>query len=187
MRRTSVLPLAVALAGCLLWLGGCGSKKDTKENREAAAKDYLEACPMKEMADDAARKISVKLPESQREQFVDFVTDKIRLDRLEKANTDTMTKVFTVEEIKALTEFYKSKEGRSIQKKYGDYMAEVFPVILEEVRLAAQGFRRETPDETDVSQDTIAPSDSGQDVRQPSPAPAQTAPAKQSPRLPREE
>lgn len=137
MRRTMSLIAVMMLAATL---AGCGAPEDTKANRKAAAKEYLDAIPIKEMINDAAGKMAVHLPESQREKFISYITDNVNIERIEKMTSEAMVKVFTPEEINALREFQESDVGKSIISKYGDYMGALMPVMLEEVGRAAEAF-----------------------------------------------
>jgi hypothetical protein len=48
----------------------------------------------------------------------------------------SMAKHFTVDELNALADFYGSREGRSAMKKFGAYMADIMPVIEQEMTKA---------------------------------------------------
>jgi hypothetical protein len=63
-------------------------------------------------------------------------------DRWERFMLDVMTKHFTAPELDALARFYGSREGQSIMKKFGPYMADVLPFIREEVGQIAEKSKR---------------------------------------------
>ncbi|MCX5893402.1 MAG: DUF2059 domain-containing protein, partial [Deltaproteobacteria bacterium] len=54
-----------------------------------------------------------------------------------------LVKHFTVTELKAMSAFYGSPEGRAIHKKFGDYMADVMPEVNKEVLAALQKVNQE--------------------------------------------
>ena len=54
-----------------------------------------------------------------------------------------LVKHFTLSELKAMSAFYGSPEGRAIHKKFGDYMADVMPQVNQEVVAALQKVKQE--------------------------------------------
>jgi hypothetical protein len=106
---------------------------DTHGNRLAAAGRYLDAVPMKDMMRDMVTESAKNLPENVRPSFVQFMTKTIRVDVMERTALASMAQHFTVKELNALADFYGSPEGRSAMKKFGAYMADVMPVIQQEM------------------------------------------------------
>lgn len=106
---------------------------DTHGNRLAAARHYLEAVPMKDMMRDMVMESAKNLPENVRPAYVQFMTKAIRVDVMEGAALASMAQHFTVKELNALADFYGSAEGRSAMKKFGAYMADVMPMIQQEM------------------------------------------------------
>ena len=96
---------------------------------------------MDSMMRDAIDKTSENLPEGQREPFMEFMTKYIRLNVLERAAVSSMVRHFTVRELNALADFYGSPEGRSAMKKFGSYMADVMPVIQQEISRAIEQYK----------------------------------------------
>jgi len=68
--------------------------------------------------------------------------------RLTQAMKDSMVKIFTADELKALADFYSSKEGKSAMKKMGTYMAELMPIIQDETRKAVSKLRETSAEKT---------------------------------------
>ncbi len=62
----------------------------------------------------------------------------LRADLLENLARTSMIKHFTADELNALADFYGSKHGASVMKKFGIYMADVLPSIQAEVQRALQ-------------------------------------------------
>lgn len=106
---------------------------DTHGNRLVAARHYLEAVPMKDMMRDMVMESAKNLPEKVRPAYVQFMTKAIRVDVMEGAALASMAQHFTVKELNAIADFYGSAEGRSAMKKFGAYMADVMPVIQQEM------------------------------------------------------
>lgn len=109
---------------------------DTYDNRVAAVKEYLKITPVEKMMKDATLELSKTLPKDSQKEYFNLVMSSIETEKLEKATLDSMTKVFTLAEIKALNKFYSSKEGNSVMRKIGVYMADIMPVIQEELQKA---------------------------------------------------
>ncbi|AHB47512.1 hypothetical protein W911_02370 [Hyphomicrobium nitrativorans NL23] len=99
----------------------------------AAADRLLEVQSPKEMLADIAGKISVSLPPSQRQAYVDAMTEPAFVERFKVAARDALAKNFTVEELDALAEFYQRPVARSAMAKMGDYMASLMPFIQAEL------------------------------------------------------
>jgi hypothetical protein len=116
---------------------------DTPANRLAAAKRYLKAVPPSEMVADTLDRVAGQVPEDRREDFKKALTKVVRSERIEALTLQAVTKHFTVKEINALAAFYGSPEGRSITKKFGDYMADVMPAIQQELAAAMEEIHKE--------------------------------------------
>jgi len=114
---------------------------DTPGNRLAAAERYLEVVPMDEMIADSVKKTSMNLPENQRRAYVNFMMQSVRVDVFGRAAVASMARHFTVRELNALADFYGSPEGRSVMKKFGDYMADIMPVLQQELQRGYQKYQ----------------------------------------------
>lgn len=109
---------------------------DSPELSEQAATRYFKAVPTKQILVDTFTELSKQLPPDQRADFIKRMMGLVRLDVLDKSSKEAMVNVFTADEINALANFYGSKEGASVMKKYGMYMAQVMPVIQQEIQHA---------------------------------------------------
>jgi hypothetical protein len=116
---------------------------DTPANRLAAAKRYLKAVPPAEMVGDTLDRVAAQVPEDRREEFKKTLSKVVSSERIEALTLQAVTKHFTVKEINALAAFYGSPEGRSITKKFGEYMADVMPAIQEELAAAIDEIHKE--------------------------------------------
>ena len=125
--------LALLLACASVIPAATQAPADTPANRLAAAQRYLKAVPPMEMVNQTVDQLAAQLPEDRRDEFKKTLAKVLSSDRIEKITLDAIVKHFTVKEINALTAFYGSPEGRSITKKFSSYMADVMPVIQQEL------------------------------------------------------
>jgi hypothetical protein len=112
------------------------SPSDTLEGRQSAAERYLAVAPFGRIMKDAIGKSAPTLPPEKRESFQELMTRYVRIDVLEAAAKRSMVRHFTARELNALADFYGSPEGRSAMRKFGDYMADVMPVVQQEMARA---------------------------------------------------
>jgi hypothetical protein len=110
---------------------------DSPEARAKAAERYLKVVPMKGLMEDMAEQLTKNMPPEQAASVKKLLTEKLDIAAIETAAKEAMVKHFTAKQIDALATFYGSEEGREIMKKFGTYMAELQPVIQQEVRKAA--------------------------------------------------
>jgi hypothetical protein len=129
--RTLVLP-ALLLVSIQTMAG------DSQEERTAAARRYLDAAQMDKMTDDMVNGLAAGFPAEQRDKFLAFMHNAVRPEVLEQAALTSMVKIFTAEELNALADFYGSPVGKSAMGKFGAYMADVMPVIQQEMVRALQ-------------------------------------------------
>lgn len=111
---------------------------DNEENRLAAAKTYLEVVPPQDILKELSDKVVKMLPEKSQKVFLEVMNSKPLQESTYRITLNALGKHFTVNEIKALTVFYGSPEGKAIRHKYGEYMADVMPQINQEVVTALQ-------------------------------------------------
>jgi hypothetical protein len=137
-----LLTLFLSAAGTLL----SESVADTPEERRKQAERYLQATPPKALFEDMARKMAASMPSAEQAQFVQNFIAELDIKALTKAMTDAMIKHFTAEEIKALADFYGSPVGKSAMSKFGNYMAELMPVIQSEIMKVQSKATRSKPD-----------------------------------------
>lgn len=109
---------------------------DNEENRLAAAKEYLKIAPAQDMLKEMTASIADKLPEPVQKKFNDVMSSQALKDSTYQITLKALVKQFTVNELKAMTAFYSSPEGKSIRLKMGPYMSEVMPQVYQEVAKA---------------------------------------------------
>lgn len=111
---------------------------DSVELRTVAAERHIKAVPMDKIINDAFLEMANQLPEEKREGFIKDMYKIVRIDYMTNVSKDAMIKVFTADEINAMTDFYSSKEGISIVNKFGAYMGYVTPAIQGEIQRASE-------------------------------------------------
>lgn len=128
--RTAVLLLAMASVFSPV------SAQDTQVTRQAAMERYLQAVPMTQMMEDTYAEMAKQVPLERREEFVGAMRQFVRIDEIEKIARRAMLKTFTAEELNALADFYSSPHGASTMKKFGVYMGDVMPSLMQEIQRA---------------------------------------------------
>jgi len=133
MKWTSRLLLPMVLLSAAL-----PAIADSEQERMAAARRYIEVAQMAKITDDTVNELAKGFSGGQRERFVEFMHKAVRPEVLEQAAMASMVKVFTAEELNALADFFGSPLGRSAMDKFGLYMADIMPVIQQEMFRALQ-------------------------------------------------
>ena len=153
---------------------------DNEENRLAAAKEYLKIAPAQDMLKDMTASFAGKLPDQVQKKFNEVMASKDLQDSTYQITLKALVKQFTVNELKAMSAFYSSPEGKSIRQKMGPYMSEVMPQVYQEV---AKAMKEAEPKAAPESKATPAP----QTAPEPKAAPetkAQPAPPSPKPGTP---
>jgi hypothetical protein len=106
---------------------------DTKENRLAAAKKYLQVVTPQEMLQDLTIRVMPTLPEKKRAMFSEVMGRKSLQEYTYRVTLEALVKHFTANELQAMTAFYGSPEGKAVRPKMGPYLAELIPIVITEV------------------------------------------------------
>lgn len=122
------MSLAIALLGAAL-----PAVADSEQERTAAAQRYIEVVQMAKIVDDTVNELAKGFSGEKRERFVAFMHNAVRAEVLERAALSSMVRIFTAEELNALADFYGSPLGRSAMDKFGIYVADIMPVIQQEM------------------------------------------------------
>jgi len=138
--RTRSLAFAVVL-GLFAFAAPAARAQDDPGARQEAADRYLRAVPMARMLEDTYAGIANDLPPDRREAFLAQMRGVVRVEVLERITRDALIKTFTIDELNALADFYGSRHGASAISKFGPYMAEVMPALMEEMRRAMQSLQ----------------------------------------------
>lgn len=114
------------------------AQTDTNARKAAAADRYLAAVPVSKMLNEMYDEISQQVPPEKRGELVSTLRKKVRIDRIELVARENLVKVFSADELNALADFYQSKNGSSAMRKFGGYMAEIMPSVMQEIERAAK-------------------------------------------------
>ncbi len=113
---------------------------DTDVNRLAMLEEYYQAVPPEDLYNDIFSNLANNLPEGERDKFIKQMKTILPLQTLTDLTTESMMKHFTANEIRAMTEFYSTTEGKSVMKKMGVYTADVMPKIQDLVMKAMRKY-----------------------------------------------
>ena len=116
---------------------------DTPENRSAQIERYMRAVPPIELMQDIATNMANTLPPEHREDFRRLMLVHVDNDRIIEAMKESMVRHFTADELAAIADLYESPAGKSAMDKMGVYMADVYPVIMAEMKKAMQALKEE--------------------------------------------
>jgi len=114
------------------------AEPDTPEARARLVDEYFSYMPMSKMMSEMVQGVSKQVPENQRPMFVDTLTKNMRFDVIESAARQSLAKHLTLSELELFVEFIKHPEARSAMDKMKFYMADLLPVIRQEVIRASQ-------------------------------------------------
>jgi hypothetical protein len=114
------------------------SEPDTPQTRTVAAERYFKAVPFKQLMFEMTEEMAKQVPPERKDDFIKFMNTDIKLDVLESAAKQSFVKNFNVKEINAFAEFMEKPEGKSAMAKMKFYMADVMPVIQQEIARAVQ-------------------------------------------------
>jgi hypothetical protein len=180
MPKMKFWPILLALA----LIAACGQQKtapakapsaDNPENRQAAAKQYLEIAPPQELLHDMTAGVSERLPEKLRQPFAQVIASQSLKDAVYQVDLKALVKHFTPNELQAMTAFYSTPEGKSIRQKYSAYMAEVIGGTNMEIMTA---FKKAVP------KDILKPEAPGKKPAAPPQPPVKPAPPAAKPAPP---
>lgn len=107
-----------------------GNTEENYEERLTLSREMHEIWPIRPKVEAALEAVSGQIDEVNRPKFKAAMRKAIKFEALEQASIDAMADIFTVEELKAMIDFYGSKEGRSVSHKTLDYEKSLEPVII---------------------------------------------------------
>lgn len=137
MDQRSMLAYAATLA--LVLAGGpAGGQSD----RQSAAEAYARIIDYPLLVEKAATQRAAELPASEREAFVEFLTDEVDAEMTRFYAIGEMVDLFEASELEALVSFAATPEGRSALAKLPALGAALNPIIQRQIDDAEQNFRR---------------------------------------------
>jgi branched-chain amino acid transport system substrate-binding protein len=107
-------------------------------SRQAAAERYIRAVPMSMMLEDAISELSKQVPPEKRAQFISDMRATAKTSALEQIAKVAMVKIFSTDELNALADFYATEHGASTLRKFGAYMGEIMPPVMQEIQRIVQ-------------------------------------------------
>ncbi len=90
---------------------------------------FHDARPLRPIIDRQIDTYTKQVAESEREDFLRHVQLRIDYDALEDTSIQAMARLYTVAELKAMTAYYGSPEGKTAEAKNDAYAAKIGPDI----------------------------------------------------------
>lgn len=126
MTRLMLIPI-------LLTLLASPAGAETRAEREAAARRYLQVVPALEIVEEASLSRFRTLPPVDAHELAKAFVAELQLEPIERAIVDALVRDFTVAELDALTGFYASPNGRTAMRKLGRSMDRLLPAMEQEI------------------------------------------------------
>lgn len=99
------------------------------ETRLELAQKMHEIWPVRPKIETVLDSISREIEPSKRLRLKSALREALEFEALEEASIDAMAEIFTEDELKAMIDFYGSKEGRSVSHKTEDYEKALEPIL----------------------------------------------------------
>lgn len=106
---------------------------DNLEARLKAARDYERTYPASQMMDEMIAELKKNPAISGNPELIDQIVNSVDEKAITEQVVQAMAKHFSLAELQALSAFYETDEGQSILKKMPAYMADIAPLIQQEV------------------------------------------------------
>ncbi len=113
----------------------------TYDERLELAKKMHDLRPVRDQVENAIAQFSQTRPPAERETFKVAMMNVFNVKALEKISIDAYVDTFTVEELRAMVEYYSKPEAASASDKLGNYSAIVYPEIVRMLDKAAMRVR----------------------------------------------
>ena len=109
-------------------------------DRRAAAEAYARVVDYPLLIEKAAARRAAELPASEREAFIEFVTEEVDFNMTRFYATSAMVELFEASELRALASFAATPEGRSALGKLPALGAILTPIVERQIADAERGF-----------------------------------------------
>lgn len=86
--------------------------------------------PVKEQVDSAINSVASRLPEPQKQTFLNAMFSSLNYKAIERISVDAMVEVYTLPELEAMVEYYSKPEAKSAGDKISQWAAKVQPEIM---------------------------------------------------------
>jgi hypothetical protein len=110
-------------------------------DRQAAAEAYARVVDYPLLIEKAATQRAAELPASEREAFIEFITEEVDFEMTRFYATIAMVDLFEASELQALASFAATPEGRSALAKLPALGAVLTPIVERQIEDAARGLR----------------------------------------------
>ena len=114
---------------------------NAQSDRRAAAEAYARVLDYPLLIAKAATGRAAELPASEREAFIEFITQEVDFDMTRYYAISAMVDLFEVGELRALASFAATPEGRSALAKLPALGAVLNPIIERQIADAERRFR----------------------------------------------
>ena len=128
----------IALSFLLISPSFAVTEQDAAETKAKLIDEYFSYIPMKRIVEETTQEISKQLPAEKRQLFIDTMTKRVRVEVLEQAARQSLARNLSLSELRLFVEFIKRPEARSAMDKMKYYMADMMPVIQQEMMRAMQ-------------------------------------------------
>ncbi len=103
------------------------------EERLSLSREMHQIWPIRPKIENALDVVVAQIEPAKRLEFKSGMRKAIEYDALEEASVDAMADIFTAKELRAMIDFYGSKEGRSVSHKTVDYEKALLPLMTKMV------------------------------------------------------
>ena len=86
--------------------------------------------PVKDQVDSAVGTVAMRLPETERQVFLNAMYSTLNYRAIERISVDAMVEVYSLKELEAMVEYYSKPEARTAGEKSAQYAAVVQPEII---------------------------------------------------------
>ena len=125
--------IGLSLIVAMSCAGTAAAQTDTPEARVQAVDRYFKEVSMRDMMAEMVVEVAKQLPPDQRAAFETALLKNLRLEVIETSARQSLARHLTVEEMDTFTEFLKRPAGKSAMGKMKFYMADLMPVVQEEI------------------------------------------------------
>jgi hypothetical protein len=114
---------------------------NAQSDRRAAAEAYARIVDYPLLIEKAATRRAAELPASEREAFIEFITDEVDFEMTRFYAISAMVDLFEASELQALASFAATPEGRSALAKLPALGAVLNPIVERQIEDAERRFR----------------------------------------------
>ena len=114
---------------------------DAQGDRRSAAEAYARVVDYRLLIEKTATRRAAELPASEREAFIEFVTEEVDFDMTRFYAISAMVDLFEASELQALASFAATPEGRSALAKLPALGAILNPIVERQIEDTARNFR----------------------------------------------